>query len=204
MDFREDFDGPEMASGLKWYNPPPEFALSGGQLIVRPAKGSDFWQKTHYGFAPDSGHFLHLDLTGDFVMETHVHYRFVGEYDQAGLMVRNGPELWLKTSVEYRPLGLSTLGVVVTRGVSDWSMAAFEEDHVYLRVKRLGNACGVYFALKEHGWKLIRMAYLPLTDPVQAGVFAASPTDSGLEARFDYLSVRPTTSPYFEADACTL
>ncbi len=192
-EFREAFLGPELSPALKWYNPPADWRFSERQLVVRPAKDTDFWQKTFYGFMPDTGHLLYLELTGDFVLETHVHYRFVHQYDQGGLMVRTGPERWLKAGVEYQGNDAATIGVVVTRQRSDWSLASFTRRDVYLRLKRVRGAVGVYFAEDGESWQMIRLASLPMRGVVQAGVFAASPTDAGCEIGFEYLAA--WTSP---------
>jgi uncharacterized protein len=188
LEFRDAFLGPELSPALKWHNPPADWGFSERQLVVRPAKGTDFWQKTYYGFTPDSGHFLYMELAGDFVLETHVHYGFVHKFDQGGLMVRTGPQRWLKAGVEYQAGGAATIGAVVTRERSDWSLASFKPRAVYLRLKRLRQAIGVYFAVDGNSWRLIRLASLPMRGPVQAGLFAASPTDAGFVASFDYLA----------------
>lgn len=197
MQFREDFERLPYSSELQWYNEPPDYLVSDGQLIIRPDKKTDFWQKTYYGFTPDNGHLLYLQLTGDFEMETHVHFQFASQYDQAGLMVRNDAEHWLKTSAEYQLEGPSALGVVMTDMRSNWSLAEFESTDVYLKVKRIGDVFGVYYALDGESWWLMRMGELSLQDPVQAGVYACSPVDAGFEASFDYLSVSPPDNPEF-------
>ena len=205
MNFREEFRGPDFDPELKWYNRPPEYSLAGGLssdvlaegLSIRPAKNTDFWQKTYYGFTPDNGHFLGLELCGNFVLETHVHFRFASQFDQAGLMVRTGPEHWLKTGVEHQLQGPSSLGVVMTHVSSDWSIADFEGSEVYLRVKRIGDAFGVYHAADGQNWRLMRLGELRLGDPVQAGLYACCPIDAGSEVRFDYLDVSPIIDEKF-------
>jgi uncharacterized protein len=188
LEFRETFLGPELDPALKWYNPPAEWRLAERQLFVRPDKGTDFWQRTYYGFAPDNGHFLYLDLKGDFVLETHVHYQFAHTYDQGGVMVRTGPRRWLKAGIEFQGEA-TTIGAVVTRDRSDWSLVPCKQRELYLRLKRVGSAVGVYFAVDGESWRMIRLAWLPMRKTVQAGLFAASPTDAGCEISFEYLAV---------------
>jgi regulation of enolase protein 1 (concanavalin A-like superfamily) len=197
LKFREDFEKGSYDSGLKWYNQPSDYSVSRGQLIVRADKETDFWQKTYYGFTPDSGHLLYLELSGDFELETHVHFKFASQYDQAGLMVRSDPEHWLKTSAEYQLEGPSALGVVMTDVRSNWSLAEFEGLQVSLKVRRIGDVFGVYYALDGKSWWLMRLGEMPMQDPVQAGVYACSPIAAGFEARFDYLSVSPPESLEF-------
>jgi regulation of enolase protein 1 (concanavalin A-like superfamily) len=197
VNFQEEFRQQPYSTDLTWYNEPGEYSVVGGQFVVRPDKETDFWQKAYYGFTPDNGHLLYLELTGDFQMDTHVHFSFVSQFDQAGLMVRTDPEHWLKTSVEYQSVGPSSLGVVMTDIQSNWSVADFEDNHVYLRVKRIGDLFGVYHAMDGESWRIMRMGPLPMSDPVQAGVYACSPVDAGFEAHFDYLTVSPPTSKEF-------
>ena len=197
MDFREDFRNAGYDSRLLWYNEPAEHDVDDGCLIIRPDADTDFWQKTFYGFTPDSGHLLYLELSGDFDLDTHVRFHFANQYDQAGLMVRTDPEHWLKTSVEYEPVGPASLGVVMTDVYSNWSIAGFEGDHIHLRVRRVDDAFGVYHSLDGEKWNLMRMGRLALSDPVQAGVYACAPKGAGMEARFDFLQISPPRSNKF-------
>ena len=97
-----------------------------GRLRIEPEAGTDFWRKTHYGFEADNGHFLFAEVTGDFVLSTHVRFHPAHQYDQAGLMVRASPSSWLKASVEHEPGGPDRLGAVVTNHArSDWSTQNF-------------------------------------------------------------------------------
>jgi regulation of enolase protein 1 (concanavalin A-like superfamily) len=124
----ETFTGTEFHSQLRWHFPPAKWSLDASRhcLRIEPDTGTDFWQRTHYGFEVDNGHCLFAPVAGDFVATTKVRFQPVHQYDQAGLMVRVSPSCWLKTSVEYEPVGPSRLGAVVTNhGYSDWSTQAF-------------------------------------------------------------------------------
>lgn len=194
LDFHDQILDPR----FHWYNPPGGYSVSDGHLTITPDRGTDFWQKTYYGFTPDSGHFLYLEVSGDFVLETRIHYRFSKQFDQGGLMVRTDPEHWIKTAVEYQIEGPASLGAVVTRVESDWSLSDFTGDEIFLRLKRVGDNFGAYFSTDGSTWRMIRLASLPLADPVQAGLFAASPVDGGFAAQFDYLWVLTPEDPSFE------
>lgn len=197
MDYRVDFRTETLDARLNWYNAPSQFSIAGGQLIVRPDAETDFWQKTYYGFTPDNGHFLYLELSGDFDMDTHAHFSFANAYDQAGLMVRSDTEHWLKTSVEYQLEGPSSLGAVLTDVHSDWSITDFVGTHVYFRVRRVGDVLGVYHSMDGQDWRLARMGTLAMPDLVKAGLYACSPKGAGFEARFDYLQISPPASRDF-------
>src|SRR3954454_20249140 len=123
----ESFTGPGLHWELRWHCEPARWAVEAARhcLHVEPDGGTDFWQRTHYGFEADNGHFLFAPVAGDFVLTTKVRFHPAHQYDQAGLMVRVSPSCWLKASVEYEPAGSSRLGAVVTNyAYSDWSTQA--------------------------------------------------------------------------------
>lgn len=194
---RERFDRDVIDRRLSWLNPPPDAAVRDSALTVRPAAETDFWQRTHYGFRADSGHFLFLDVRSDFECTTEVHFNPVHQYDQAGLMVRLSSECWLKTSIEHEPEGPSRLGVVVTNGgYSDWSTQDVQSDvrRIHLRVKRKGHDFTVFArGAAADPWMQIRLCRLLESRPdrsVSVGIYACSPTGVGFEARFCYLEVQ--------------
>ncbi len=168
-----------------------------GFLRIEPDASTDFWRKTHYEFEVDNGHFLFTDVPGDFVLSTHVRFRPVHQYDQAGLMVRISPFCWLKTSVEYEPDGPCRLGAVVTNdGYSDWSTQAFPSDvhEVWLRVRRDGQDYIVDASKSGAEWEQIRMAHLSSDREgatVSGGLYACSPKGSGFVADFTHLTIAP-------------
>jgi hypothetical protein len=191
---------------LKWFNPPSRFEIARGRLVLYPDAKTDYWQKTHYGFSADNGHFLYLEVEGDFSITTRLAFKPAHQYDQAGLMVRLSPDCWLKTSVEYEIGEPSKLGAVVTNaGYSDWSTQDFthHRHELTLRITRTGDDYVVAANTDGHTWKQLRMAHLHNPDkaPVQCGLYACSPVDAGYEVEFDYLKIQ---SPLPKDAAVTL
>jgi uncharacterized protein len=197
-----DFDGPDLDPRLKWHCPPVRWSIRDSRLILQPEAGTDFWQRTHYGFRADNGHFLHAAVTGDFVLVTRVRFAPVHQYDQAGLMVRCSPDCWVKTSVEFEPGGPSRLGAVITReGYSDWSTQDFPvgRDTVELRLELRGQDVLVQYRLPVAAasssaslpWTQIRLGHLPRRPgaAVQAGLYACSPRAAGFNAEFELLTI---------------
>jgi regulation of enolase protein 1 (concanavalin A-like superfamily) len=192
----EDFDRPTLDDRLRWYCPPEQWSIKNSRLALAPAANTDYWQKTHYGFAVDNGHFLYLEQAGNFTLTTSLRFFPRHQYDQAGLMVRFSADCWLKTSVEYEPDEPDRLGVVVTNyGYSDWSTQnyAAPANQLALRIRREGSDFTVEFAEAERPeiWTQIRVAHLHQPDaaPIQAGLYACSPKAAGFSAEFDYLRV---------------
>ena len=192
----ERFAGAALDPRLRWMNEPPDWALEPGPALrVATAAATDFWQRTHYGFSVDNGHFLALPVAGDFVMATRVAFRPVHQYDQAGLMVRLSPDCWLKTSVEHEPGEDNRLGAVVTNhGFSDWSTQPLDPSvgEIGLRIGRTGPDYLVEASVGEGAWTQIRLARLLEDDgrsPVECGLYACSPKGAGFVCRFSFLTI---------------
>jgi uncharacterized protein len=194
---RESFAEPALHPALTWFCEPPRWSIRAGERCLRlhPEGGTDFWQRTHYGFELDNGHFLFAEVPGDFLLETHVRFQPVHQYDQAGLMVRLSPSCWLKTAVEHEPDEPGRLGVVVTNhGFSDWSTQAFPAAarDVWLRAQRAGGDYLVHASRDGREWEQLRMTHLYEDRgeaTVKAGLYACSPKGAGFVADFDYLTV---------------
>ncbi len=200
--FFTDFDAANPPSELQWYCEPAHWRVEDGCLVLHTDAETDFWQRTHYGFQADNGHFYYTEATGDFTVTTHVRFAPAHQYDQAGLMLRLSADCWLKTSVEYEPELPNRLGAVVTNhGYSDWSTQDVGDEltELSLRVRREGRTYTVEYSLDEESdeeayWSQIRQATLLDDDgdgAVMAGLYACSPKAAGFTAWFDYLQIAP-------------
>jgi regulation of enolase protein 1 (concanavalin A-like superfamily) len=195
----EDFSKPDLSPRLSWRCEPASWRVDSAAMCLQlnPDATTDFWQRTHYGFEVDNGHFLYLEAAGDFVLTTKVTSNPLHQYDQAGLMVRLSPACWLKTSVEFEPDGSSRLGAVVTNGqYSDWSTQpiAAEVRTVWFRVRAEDNDYIVESSFNGQNWEQIRMARLlerPAAKSVSCGLYACSPKAAGYEAEFSFLRFEP-------------
>ncbi|MDZ7606167.1 MAG: DUF1349 domain-containing protein [Cyclobacteriaceae bacterium] len=178
---------------LQWNCEPASWEIDGDRLDVICDRETDFWQRTHYGFRADNGHFLYTDLDGDFMLETHVRCHFLHQYDQAGLMVRVSDECWMKTSVENELNEPRKLGAVVTNhGYSDWSTQDISDliTEYRLQIIRRGSDYKVsYFHEDSREWVQMRLFHLFDTPKVQAGIYACSPKEGGFKASFSYLKI---------------
>jgi regulation of enolase protein 1 (concanavalin A-like superfamily) len=194
----EQFAGPTLDSRLQWLHPPARWSLNSEKrhLVVEPLPSTDFWQRTHYGFRADNGHFLGLEAAGDFAVSTQVRFNPVHQYDQAGLMIRVDADCWVKASVEHELDGAPQLGVVVTNGgFSDWSLQdlPFTEPHIRLSLTlRGGDLAAEFGAPGTAGWKMMRVAHLqlPADAPCWCGLYACSPKGAGFRAEFTWLRVQ--------------
>ncbi|WP_285767495.1 DUF1349 domain-containing protein [Peribacillus sp. SI8-4] len=191
----EEFNAAEFATTLTWHSEPKAWRVNAedSTLVIETDDRTDFWQKTHYGFAADNGHFLFHEVKGDFRLTTKVKSKPVNRYDQAGLMVRFSSETWLKTSVEYIPDGKSKLGVVATnQGYSDWSSQEITQAgaSLFYRITRRDNNYYVDYSLDGSTWSQIRMTHLVEgADTMKVGIYACSPQGKGYEAAFEFMKV---------------
>jgi hypothetical protein len=202
FEINESFDGLAIDPRLRWWNPPPRVEIRNSRLFMATRGGTDFWQRTHYGFRVDNGHCLLCEWDGsDFVVTTTVRFYPVHQYDQCGLIVRFSPDCWLKTSVEFEPEGPNRLGAVVTNaGWSDWSTQDLPKsvDAVCFRVRREDADYLVEYAPVDPdgptlAWSQIRMAHLTedvLSRAAQCGLYACSPKGAGFTAEFEHLRIK--------------
>jgi uncharacterized protein len=180
--------------GFSWHCPPPDWGFGEEGLFISPAAATDFWQRTHYGFSADNGHFLYTTTSKDFVVETLVRLEPQHQYDQAGLMVRLDAECWIKTSVEYELGSANRLGVVVTHhGFSDWSTQdlAADLDTVSFRMVRQGNEFLISARFGGYDWIQLRMVRLACDAraSLAIGPYACSPKGAGFRCVFRELSL---------------
>jgi regulation of enolase protein 1 (concanavalin A-like superfamily) len=195
----QTFSDTMLDARLQWQGQPAHWQLDAAAqcLRVMPDAHTDFWQRTHYGFQADNGHFLYLQAHDDFVLTTRVTSKPVHQYDQAGLMVRLSDGCWLKTSVEFEPDGDNRLGAVVTNGhYSDWSTQPLPKqvDTVWFRIRAEAEDCIVEASFDGEQWTQIRIAHLAergAAASVQCGLYACSPKAAGYQAEFAFLSFVP-------------
>ena len=60
----ETFADTMLSPRLQWDCEPAHWQVDYGanRLRIHTDAATDFWQRTHYGFQVDNGHFLHLSL----------------------------------------------------------------------------------------------------------------------------------------------
>ncbi|MBN9374239.1 MAG: DUF1349 domain-containing protein [Cellulomonas sp.] len=173
-------------SAGRWTHPPASTREDGDALLVEAVEGSDAWRHTAYGFVHDSEHALLAPLPAGRAVEVDVALAYDQLFDQAGLMVRAAEDTWVKAGVEISD-GLPQVGAVVTRGVSDWSVAPVPEwagRVVTVRASRFGDALVVRAHAEGEPWRLVRMAPFDTDVPLEAGPFCCAPSRAGLVVRF--------------------
>jgi regulation of enolase protein 1 (concanavalin A-like superfamily) len=171
---------------MKWYNEPLTWHQKTEFIHVNTGANTDFWQKTHYNFIRDNGNFYYQEVTGDFTVEVKVIGQYQALYDQAGLMIRENENTWLKSGIEYVE-GVQNVSAVVTRDYSDWSVVPLSQPPVtlWLRVQRRSETIEVQYSLDGENYQMLRLAYLTHTEMVQVGLMCASPQGEGFSVVFE-------------------
>lgn len=171
----------------RWTNEPPNVRQAIDALEVEAARGSDFWEKTLYGFQRASGHALLAASEEQTAVEVSFELAGFDElYDQAGLMLWASPTRWIKAGVELNDR-VPCLGAVVTDGYSDWSLASVPEWNgrvVTIRASRSHDAVILRATATGHAWRTIRVARFQSVTVAQAGPFVCAPTRAGFKVRF--------------------
>ncbi|GAA3439450.1 DUF1349 domain-containing protein [Kutzneria kofuensis] len=176
-------------TGFQWLNEPKSWSAA-ETLTVQTDPDTDFWRTTHYGFIRDTGHVFAREVSGDFRLRTSFAGAYTHQYDQAGAMLRIDAENWIKTGIELVD-GHQQASVVVTRGLSDWSVTPIPDaERISIEIERSGDAVTVRYGLDEaEPTTMLRLAYYPPAVPTLAGVMCASPDGPGYSVTFDRLEL---------------
>jgi regulation of enolase protein 1 (concanavalin A-like superfamily) len=184
-----------------WLNRPPKVRPDGNDLLVTTAPATDFWRTTGYGYVRDSGHAL---LT-EFPVDSAVEVSYVAEldelYDQAGLLIRVSPSVWVKAGTELTD-DATHVSTVVTNEVSDWSQAPVPDwsgREITIRASRAGDAVTIRARAADDPWRTIRLAPLPPDAAATAGPYCCSPERSGLTVRFTRYATGPADAALHSA-----
>jgi hypothetical protein len=169
-----------------WTNAPARVEVADDGMRVTAVEASDAWRITSYGFVHDTEHALLAPFEADTAMEVSFRLDFSEQFDQAGIFVKVDDRTWTKAGVE-RSDGEDGLGAVVTREVSDWSLAPVPDWHgrfVTIRASRAGDAVVVRARVDDEPWRLVRVAPLDPDAVVTAGPMCCAPSRDGLTVHF--------------------
>ncbi len=171
---------------MKWYNEPSIWNDQAKVISVNADPKTDFWQKTHYNFMRDNGNFYYEQVRGNFTVEVKIIGKYQALYDQAGLMIRENENTWLKCGIEYVE-GVQNVSAVVTRDYSDWSVVPLSQPPaaLWLRVQRRSETLEVQYSLDGENYQMLRLAYLTHTEALQVGLMCASPQGEGFSVIFE-------------------
>jgi len=195
----------------RWINPPQKFTVGQSELTLETEPGTDFWQRTFYGFRNNNAPAFVFDRSDNFTFSASIECEYTTLFDQAGIVIWIDENNWIKASLEYENEEFSRLGAVVTNnGYSDWSTRNSRAvARIEFRVSRRGPDFLIE-ARTDSQWEQLRIAHLGalgdttvqmgstpsaelLAGPsVGVGIYACSPGDSHFEAKFGQMVFTPT------------
>jgi uncharacterized protein len=184
----------DMLERCQWINEPAEWRVENDVLFVTTDAATDFWRKTHYGFVRDNGHVYAASVEGDFTAEVAVEGDFATLYDQAGLMVRESAERWIKAGAEFND-GALAFSTVLTDNLSDWSTGARAHTNRFrLRMTIAAGVLKVQCSTDDRTWTLMRLAPFAASSAQacwQVGPMCCTPERGGLGVRFSNFRIGP-------------
>ena len=183
-----------------WLNAPAKSQVASDRLLIKTDAQTDFWRETHYGFIHSNGHALLFDTPEMFVCEVTFSGRFVSKYEQAGLLLWENENRWIKAGIENAG-GRTNLAVVVTDGRSDWSLAAADSAATdwTIRITATDNAVIVH-ARSLGEWQILRVSSF-VACGARIGPMACSPLNEGLQVTFSSFSIGTVPAePLYLAD----
>lgn len=191
-----------------WLNKPAEYSLDTDKLSFKTEPGTDFWQRSYYGFRNDNAPALLFNSSINFTLTARVEFDYNGRFDQAGIIIYLDSDNWFKASIEYENSSLCRLGSVVTNlGYSDWATTDIGSiASIWYRLSRRAADFMIEVSFDGVAFEQIRIFHLHLlgdTDPdiakmqslagrteapVNAGFYACSPLASSFIASFSNIS----------------
>lgn len=195
-------------SRAQWINQPREHRISSDIVEIITEPGTDFWQRTYYGFRNDNAPALLLENNYNFTFTTHVTFNYREQFDQCGIIIYIDGENWFKASVEYEKEDLSRLGSVVTNnGYSDWATTNIPTPtSLWYRLSRRGPDFLIEFSPNGSIFEQMRIFHLhclgatteemgrqnpplPPEQSIRFGIYACSPLNSSFKAQFTNLTL---------------
>jgi regulation of enolase protein 1 (concanavalin A-like superfamily) len=175
---------------MRWLNEPKVWKKTSDRLSVRADPRTDFWRQTHSGAVRDNGHFYGREVAGDFTASVRISAAYNATYDQSGMMLRQGPEAWMKCGTE-RIEGRIFLSAVVTEGSSDFSLAEVTSPpaSLWLRIHRQGRTIETFASWDGVAFHMFRQFQFAQERPAEIGLMLAAPLGEGFEATFSELAL---------------
>lgn len=187
----------------KWINRPPQSRVTGKSVEIVTEPGTDFWQRSYYGFRNDNAPAILVESTENFTFSVQTEFTYTTQFDQCGVIIYINSENWFKASIEYENSDFSRLGSVVTNlGYSDWATTDIETvNSMWYRLSRRGPDFLIEFSADGQTYRQMRIFHLhllgettadmgqkfppdPPAKPLNFGLYACSPGRSSFSANF--------------------
>lgn len=194
----------------KWIHQPKTVDITERSVEIVTEPGTDFWQRSFYGFRNDNAPALLLASQENFTFTVRASFIYQNRFDQCGVIIYLDSENWFKASIEYEDEQLSRLGSVVTNlGHSDWATTDIATTMtMWYRLSRRGPDFLIESSPDGTGFAQMRIFHLhqlgettaemgkmnppaPPAHPIRFGLYACSPLESSFTAVFTDFSLQP-------------
>lgn len=149
---------------LFWVHEPKEYTITDGEIVIKTEAGTDFWQRTYYGFQNNNAPALLMKTNEkyfSFVVKTEFDSK--QRFDQCGVIIYQNSDNWIKASIEYENEEYQRLGSVVTNlGYSDWATTDISatKKFMYYRLSRRESDYCIENSYDGIHYKQMRIAHL--------------------------------------------
>lgn len=177
--------------GMHWHNEPEEWSQHRTTVMMRAPGKTNFWRKTLTGDIKDDAPFYYLEVEGDFEVRVKVKASYDFPDDQAGIMVREDDENWMKCGIQMVD-GVPHMCTTCTHDWSDWSMHPLPHlpEFMWVHAKKIGDGIEVYISEDSFDWYQIRQADITDDNILQVGLYCASPNADGFEVTFEDFMIK--------------
>lgn len=185
-------DYPEPRTGMHWLSEPEEWSQHKTTVEMRAPSGTDFWRMTGTDVCVDNAPFYFLEIEGDFEVRCRVKANYESADDQAGIMVREDEDNWVKFGIQLID-DVPHMCATITHDYSDMSMHPLPHlaEYMWVHAKKIGDGLEVYISEDSHDWMQIRQGDINPDAIHQIGLYAASPcSEEGLLAKFEDFMVK--------------
>lgn len=177
------------ATNSRWIFEPETYLVSEDRVELVTQPGTDFWQRTYYGFCNNNAPALLRTISEKYFSFTvRTEFVTVNQFDQCGVIIYQDAQNWFKGSSEYENPDFQRLGSVVTNlGYSDWATVdiSAELTTIWYRVSRRELDFCLESSTDGVVFKQMRIFHLfEAKNDVNLGLYACSPGQSSFTARF--------------------
>jgi regulation of enolase protein 1 (concanavalin A-like superfamily) len=173
---------------LAWTGTDGDADYGDGILTVTAAAGVD-WTNDAFGGEPQQrATSLAFEAPERFALSARV--RVEGQrstFDAGALAIWSDADHWAKICFEFSPNGEPMVVSVVTAdGFSDdCNSTLVDDDHVFLRVSRIGPGFAFHSSRDGSDWTFVRQFRFDVSGPLRVGFLAQAPLGSSCAAAFD-------------------
>jgi len=177
-----------------WLNEPASYSIREDEVVINTDPGTDFWQRTYYGFRNDNAPALLFKINEayfSFAVKTEFDSKHL--FDQCGVVIYQNSDNWFKASIEYENEEYQRLGSVVTNhGFSDWATTDIDSGikSMYYRISRRESDFCIENSDDGIEYKQMRIFHLfEGGGEIQLGIYACSPGNSSFQSVFSQMKL---------------